>query len=369
MGRDATRDLMHGARAAGLADFAFARARRFDSVLRRKLSVVSHRAVSLPIVILMPHEGCNARCVMCDIWRLNANGVELSIETLRSLLPELAHFRTERIILSGGEALLHSSFEAFATLLAGTGAKLTLLTTGFTLGRSAEAVRTYFDEVVVSLDGPASIHDEIRRVPGAFRRMEEGVHALLEAPAHPRITARSTVQRRNFRSLESTIDEALSVGFAQISFLAVDGTSNAFARAEGEAPGHSAIPTLEEAHELSRSIEELATRRPELFATGFVAESPEKLQRIARLFAALAGKGELRAPRCNAPWISTVVEADGTVRPCFFHAPIGKIGERSLSEIVGSERAVSFRRNLDVASNEVCRRCVCSLEVGPFGQV
>ncbi|MEO5998836.1 MAG: SPASM domain-containing protein [Chitinophagaceae bacterium] len=26
--------------------------------------------------------------------------------------------------------------------------------------------------------------------------------------------------------------------------------------------------------------------------------------------------------KCNAPWVSTVIEADGTVTPCFFHEAI-----------------------------------------------
>jgi radical SAM protein with 4Fe4S-binding SPASM domain len=68
------------------------------------------------------------------------------------------------------------------------------------------------------------------------------------------------------------------------------------------------------------------------------------------------------APRCNAPWVSAAVEADGTVRPCFFHPPIGKVDQRTtLGDVLNSEEAVRFRGSLDVASNPICRRCVCSL--------
>lgn len=68
------------------------------------------------------------------------------------------------------------------------------------------------------------------------------------------------------------------------------------------------------------------------------------------------------APRCNAPWVSAILESDGTVRPCFFHRPIGKVGKDiSLVEVLNGPEAIRFRVDLDISSNAVCRRCVCSL--------
>jgi radical SAM protein with 4Fe4S-binding SPASM domain len=66
---------------------------------------------------------------------------------------------------------------------------------------------------------------------------------------------------------------------------------------------------------------------------------------------------------CNAPWVSVVVEADGMVRPCFFHQPLGSIRLKSLNDIV-REDLPAFRRELDVSTNPICQRCVCSLKVG-----
>src|SRR6185312_9975980 len=68
---------------------------------------------------------------------------------------------------------------------------------------------------------------------------------------------------------------------------------------------------------------------------------------------------------CNAPWVSAVVEADGTVRPCFFHRPVGAVNGLRLEQVLNGPEAVQFRRNLDVATNSVCQRCVCSLNWQP----
>jgi hypothetical protein len=66
-------------------------------------------------------------------------------------------------------------------------------------------------------------------------------------------------------------------------------------------------------------------------------------------------------PPWPGAWISTVIEANGDVRPCFFHEEFGNIHEQELSEILNGPKAVRFRESLDVATNPVCQRCVCSL--------
>jgi MoaA/NifB/PqqE/SkfB family radical SAM enzyme len=115
----------------------------------------------------------------------------------------------------------------------------------------------------------------------------------------------------------------------------------------------------EELAALEAEIESLASENQ---CGDFVAESPEKLRRIVRHFRAHLGLDETVAPLCNAPWVSVVVETDGIVRPCFFHRPVGKLDAlNSLKDVLNGTEAVRFRSGLDVASNPICRRCVCSL--------
>jgi radical SAM protein with 4Fe4S-binding SPASM domain len=85
------------------------------------------------------------------------------------------------------------------------------------------------------------------------------------------------------------------------------------------------------------------------------------LQRIARRFRENIEGTTPKAPICNAPWVSAVIEVDGNVRPCFFHPSVGNINQLSLEEAINSETALSFRSNLKIASNPTCQRCVCSL--------
>jgi radical SAM protein with 4Fe4S-binding SPASM domain len=59
--------------------------------------------------------------------------------------------------------------------------------------------------------------------------------------------------------------------------------------------------------------------------------------------------------------VSVVIEADGTVRPCFFHRAIGSIRRESLSEIV-QQHLPEFRTEWSGGANATCERCVCSLK-------
>jgi radical SAM protein with 4Fe4S-binding SPASM domain len=61
--------------------------------------------------------------------------------------------------------------------------------------------------------------------------------------------------------------------------------------------------------------------------------------------------------------MSVVVEANGSVRPCFFHQPVGNLRDLPLSTIV--ERSLpAFRGSLDMERDPVCTRCVCSMKTG-----
>jgi MoaA/NifB/PqqE/SkfB family radical SAM enzyme len=314
----------------------------------------------LPILILSPHSRCNCRCVMCDIWKETDSG-EISPIDLERHAAGLEGMGVEWAVFTGGEPLMHSDLFRLCAILRERGIRVTVLSTGLLLERHAQSIVYGVDDVIVSLDGPPEVHDRIRRVPGAFEKLAAGVRSIRALrPDYP-ITARCTIQRFNHAQLRATIGAARGLGLNGLSFLAADLTSNAFNRPAGWTPDRQMSVALdgEEVLVLESEIESIAG---DAECRGFVAESPEKLLRIVRHFRAHLGKFDPVAPVCNAPWVSVVLEADGIVRPCFFHRPIGKTDARtSLMDVINSPESVAFRTGLDVASDPTCRRCICSL--------
>jgi len=328
-------------------------------------SLARHVIGHLPVVVLFPHNRCNCRCVMCDIWRIRQ---VRQIETA-DLLPHLESFRslgTRWITLSGGEALLHDDLRGLLELLRGEGMRITLLSTGLLLADNAALITELVDDVIVSLDGPRETHNAIRRVRDAYEQMATGIAALRTVRKDIPTSARSTVQKNNFRQLPRTVDAARELGLESISFLAVDASSTAFNRDDGWSNSQQArvMLTSEEVGELEACLDRMSIDYAGDFKSGFIQESQEKMRRIVRHFRSALGEAEAVAPKCNAPWVSAVVESDGTVRPCFFHPGIGNIHQQPLAEIVNSETALRFRAGLDIETDTVCRKCVCSLYYG-----
>jgi len=320
------------------------------------------RLTELPILILNVHEQCNCRCLMCDIWQ-REGGKELDLADFARHRESIEAMGVKHIVLTGGEPLMHRSFETLCRTLKECGVQITLLTTGLLLAKRAKIVADFVDEVIISLDGPQEVHDQVRRVKGAFRLIGDGISAVRQqAPSLP-IRGRSTVQKANHQLLRRTVEGAKSLGLSSISFLAADVTSQAFNR-ELVWPGErqnqiSLMPS--EVRALEEEINQLISENAEDIRSKYIVESPAKLLRIARRFREQLGEMAPVAPRCNAPWVSAVMEIDGSVRPCFFHPSIGSTKLQTLAQVINSDAALKFRGSLDIGENAVCQRCVCSL--------
>lgn len=318
---------------------------------------------SLPVIVLYVHNQCNCRCVMCDIWRTR-EARQLTVPDVERLLPSFRAFGVRWVVFSGGEPQLNEQWSWIAQKLRAFGCRVTLLTAGLLLKQQAETVAHSVDDVIVSLDGPPPVHNAIRRVPDAFERIAEGMEALHRIRPAMEIRARCTVQKANHRSLRATVTLAKRMGLTSVSFLAADVSSTAFNRPDTWSPERQdrVALTAEEIDALELEIEQLIVDEAGA-AERFIVEGPEKLRRIVKHFRAQIGLLPPAAPRCNAPWVSAVIEASGDVRPCFFQPTIGNIYRNDLSDIVNAPRALEFRSNLDIPTNETCRTCVCSLHL------
>ena len=334
---------------------------------KRYRTLQTDKITALPIVILMPHSACNCRCVMCDIWKDNQNLKQLTEKDIEGLMHSLKKFGTRQVVMSGGEALLNPNFFRFCSIMQQENIKVTLLSTGLTMKKNAEQLINLVNDIIVSLDGDQATHDRIRNIPGAFSKLREGVQSIKSLKPGYRITARTVIHRLNFRNWAAIIDSAQEMGIDQVSFLPADVSSQAFNRDMPwtETKQFEILLGHDELAEMQTIILELLNNYKEEFDSGFIAESPGKIQKIYDYYAAYYGLNPFPYKKCNAPWVSTVIEADGTVRPCFFHKPLGNIHDETLENILNAEKAIDFRKNLDMEENETCVKCVCYLNLPP----
>ena len=299
---------------------------------------------------------------MCDIWK-RKDGREFHAAELERHRESIRTLGVKHVVLTGGEPLLNRELDPICMFFRDLGLRTTLLTTGLLLHQKADSVAAGFDDSILSIDGPPEIHDRIRRVPNAFQSIQKGVSAVRERRPGMQISCRTTVQKLNHTHLCATVSAARLLGLTSISFLAADISSAAFNREErwsAERQDEIALSAAE-LIELEEEIELLILTHQEDIDSGFIAESIAKLRRIGARFREHIEGIPPKAPNCNAPWVSAVIEVDGSVRPCFFHPSVGNANQLTLQEAINTDAALSFRSNLKIANNPICQRCVCSL--------
>jgi Fe-coproporphyrin III synthase len=329
-------------------------------------AVGSAALTQLPILILNVHSQCNCRCVMCDIWQ-RPDSLELPVADLERHRQSLISLGVRQVVLTGGEPLLHRNLPALCAFFRDLNIRVTLLTTGLLLHARAAQIAAGIDEVIVSLDGPPAVHNAIRNIPRAFETTAKGIATLQEIAPAIRISCRTTVQKLNHTRLRATVESAQSLHLASISFLPADLSSTAFNRERSWEPSRQDQIALNhsELAELEDEIESLIAEHQPLIESRFIAESAPKLRRLATRFREHLEPISPVSPRCNALFVSTVMELDGSLRPCFFHPPVASTTNQTLAEALNSESAQAFRKHLDVATNPTCQRCVCSLNYQP----
>lgn len=310
-------------------------------------------APRLRLLVLAVSDRCDQRCVHCDIWAGASRGESLSLEERLGVVESALAAGATEALLTGGEPLLSTDVWPVAARLRAGGARLMLATNGMLLDRYATAVGQLFDEVYVSLDGASpTTHDGLRGV-AAFSRVAVGVAALRAQAPRTLVVARSTLHGGNLREVEAIVESARGMGFHHASFLPLDASSSAFGGApEGRRP---LVPTAAQVSAFERAIGRMV--RSGALGDGFVLEPAAKLRRLARHLRSSGGELPFERPDCDAPWWSSVVEADGRVRPCFFHEPVGNAGE-GLAAIRASGRYREALRAIH-APNATCERCVC----------
>ena len=143
----------------------------------RRLKLAQSPVPSLRYLLLHITDRCNLSCRHCFIGE--SGNTDLPLEDIEAAVEEFEGMQGLRLLISGGEPLLHRKFWEINDFVADRDLRSVLLTNGTLIDRQT-AARLKVQEVQVSLDGLREAHDYIRG-EGHFERSVEAVQLLADA--------------------------------------------------------------------------------------------------------------------------------------------------------------------------------------------
>ena len=145
-------------------------------------------APRLPLEIgLQLNNNCNLRCTHCFQWGSNGfllrasaseKATELDINLIEQLLEDTRAVASS-IFIWGGEPLAYRNWEKLCALLAHSGRRVVVCTNGTLIIKQLASICSMSEqlELLISLDGPASINDALRG-RGTYDKVMEAISEL-----------------------------------------------------------------------------------------------------------------------------------------------------------------------------------------------
>ena len=153
---------------------------------------------------------CNCRCTFCGIWRKDP-AKTLSLPEASHIVDELSGLGCFYFSITGGEPLLVDYLDdLLAHARKSRISYLHLVTNGYLLddARARSLAATGIDEISISIDGPASVHDEARGVPGSYAKAVQAVLAMKRAAPQVTVVLNSVIRPDRPRACLHTLELA-----------------------------------------------------------------------------------------------------------------------------------------------------------------
>lgn len=167
-----------------------------EALLRRKMCLNPSPTPSLRYLELQITDRCNLQCRHCYIGE--GSHRDLSLKQIQKVLKEFEEIHGLRLLLSGGEPLLHPDFWEINEILRNHAFRSVLLSNG-TLITQEVAKRLRVHEVQISLDGMKEGH-EFLRGKGTFEKTIMAIDHLQEA--NIRVSVATMIHRKNLSEFD-----------------------------------------------------------------------------------------------------------------------------------------------------------------------
>ncbi|MGD0566559.1 MAG: radical SAM protein, partial [Candidatus Goldiibacteriota bacterium] len=162
-----------------------------DMYSRVPYTFMGGRALNPLSAVLLLTYRCNLRCRMCFYYneaeKSNTQSLihtrkneELTLPQIKKLIDDIAGMNVKILTLHGGEPLVYEGVFEISKYAASKGLLVNFITNGILLNEKVidQIIDAGINSITISLDGPDYIHDDIRGMKGAFRKIMDGIVIL-----------------------------------------------------------------------------------------------------------------------------------------------------------------------------------------------
>jgi len=341
---------------------------------------------------------CNLRCKMCGQpregspegspkWAPKAFFREkVDLDIFKDLIEQVSAYRPN-IYLWGGEPFMYKEIIELIRFIKKNKMTVQINTNGLYIKKlAAQLVEAGLDDLILSIDGPPEVHDQVRGLPGTFALIEKGIKALHEekekrGAKKPILRVRGTISPYNFEYIYSLIDIAKQFGADSLNFnwtwFTTKQTGEAHQRlmkrlfdidAISWKPFEENVIMDEEKRKRFEGIRQELIRFEENKAPFLITMSPYiKPDQVEQYYTNI--HETFGNDRCYSVWVKSYILPNGDVTPCpdFPDYITGNITQEKFMDIWNGERYRKWRLELKKRKLfPICYRC-CDLFMSDIG--
>lgn len=290
-------------------------------------------------------DNCNLKCVSCACWR-TVTRKELDGAEWRDVLDQLAALGIVKANFTGGEPLLRRDAPELMAYAYSRGIRNLHVNTNAVLldeRRRTAVLDAGVRSFNISVDGPdAEIHERVRGVEGSFDKTIGRLTELVEQRDRLKLRVRMnfTVMRSNIESLPDMMRLAQRLKVQLYLNLATDQT---FLFRAGQVTLETRIGT-EQINAVLAEVEQL------LRADGRYLPHFSELSYLRRHFSDVL---QHDLP-CAESQLKLMIHSTGEVGGCWAHDAHDNVREKSIADIIDSQR---YRQDHDNFFKKDCKGC------------
>jgi radical SAM protein with 4Fe4S-binding SPASM domain len=335
------------------------------------------RAVSIEVTFR-----CNCRCQMCPLYGVQTNGGkelidalernrELTVDEFKKLFIDLKELKTESVEFTGGEAFLRKDILDITKLAKQSGFRVSFITNGGMITKeiARELVRLEVDSIVISLDGPKEVHENIRKAK-IFDHIMEVVNWINDEKKGqgkilPTLTFLCTVSALNQMHLVELLKVAnkarLPLTIDPIIFTSKEDAANTRHNFQEDFIKQETFTMPKEIGAIN--VEAYEDELNRVFFQSKKLNQPVSVSVVGEK----TRKKFFNDPnysivnKCLLPWDSARIDPYGNVYPCSLSVSMGNLRDKSIKDVVNGRRYVEFRNRLKKQMLfPFCKKC-CAL--------